>query len=169
MGKTAVFVLSVLQLLEKDNLDRVSCLVLCHTRELAFQIQLVFEQLKKYSPWVKSHVFYGGIPIVKDRHVLKETKPQVVIGTPGRILQLVEEKTLLLDGLKHFVLDECDRVLESLSMRRQVQGIFSKTPHTKQVMMFSATLSDEMRGICKRFMLNVSDSYTFPPLSISIS
>jgi ATP-dependent RNA helicase UAP56/SUB2 len=159
MGKTAVFVLSVLQLLDKDNKDQVACLVLCHTRELAFQIQQEFNRFKKYSPGVKTHVLYGGVPLPQDRAALKETKPQVVIGTPGRVLHLLEEKSLNLDNLKHFVLDECDQVLESLSMRRDIQRIFAKTPHTKQVMMFSATLSEEVRTVCKRFMVNPREIY----------
>lgn len=94
----------------------------------------------------------------------KET-PHIVIGTPGRILQLVKEKHLSLKNLKRFILDECDRVLESLGiyfllamkpkchleMRRDVQNIFKMTPHEKQVMLFSATLSKETRPVCRKF------------------
>jgi ATP-dependent RNA helicase UAP56/SUB2 len=77
-----------------------------------------------------------------------------VIGTPGRLLKLVKDGNLDLSNLKHFVLDECDRCLDSLDMRRDVQAIFRKTPHSKQVMMFSATLNDQIRPICKKFMRN---------------
>jgi superfamily II DNA/RNA helicase len=69
----------------------------------------------------------------------------VVVGTPGRILALTRERSLNLKNIKHFVLDECDKMLESLDMRRDVQDIFRLTPHEKQVMMFSATLSKEIR------------------------
>eukprot|EP01126_Amoeba_proteus_P008973 TRINITY_DN133_c0_g1_i5.p1 TRINITY_DN133_c0_g1~~TRINITY_DN133_c0_g1_i5.p1 ORF type:complete len:427 (-),score=41.15 TRINITY_DN133_c0_g1_i5:115-1395(-) len=160
MGKTAVFVLSVLQLLDKDDkTEDPTCLVLCNTRELAFQIQQEFNRFKKYSPNVKTHVVFGGVPLNQDRVHLKEHKPQILIGCPGRVLHLTEEKILKLDSLKHFILDECDQMLESLSMRRDIQRIFSRTPHNKQVMMFSATLSDEIRGICKRFMHNPREIY----------
>jgi len=97
--------------------------------------------------------------VAQDRLALREAKPQIVIGTPGRVLHMIDDKALNLEALKHFVLDECDEMLESLSMRRDVQKIFSKTPHNKQVMMFSATLADEIRTICKRFMHNPREIY----------
>jgi len=98
--------------------------------------------------------FFGGQPIALNRDALKNP-PQVVIGTPGRILQLVNEGTLDLKNVKHFILDECDKMLH-LEMRDDVQKIFKKTPHDKQVMMFTATLSEEMRPICKKFMKKVT-------------
>jgi ATP-dependent RNA helicase UAP56/SUB2 len=151
MGKTAVFVLAVLQQLDVEA-GKVSAVVLCHTRELAFQIHHEFERFKKYLPGVKTGVFYGGVPVAQHRKLLETDPPHVVIGTPGRILQLVDDKDLKMDGVKHFVLDECDQMLEKLDMRGDVQKIFQSTPHEKQVMMFSATLADDIRGVCKRFM-----------------
>jgi len=71
--------------------------------------------------------------------------PHIIVGTPGRILALVKNKTLNLDKLKMFILDECDKVLENINMRKDVQTIFKSTPHDKQVMMFSATLSETMK------------------------
>lgn len=158
MGKTAVFVLSVLQQLDVTA-PGVRALVLCHTRELAFQICHEFDRFKTYMPQVKTAVFYGGIPVQQNKDTLSKDKPQVIIGTPGRILQLVEEKSLDLKQLKHFVLDECDKMLESLDMRRDVQKIFKMTQHDKQTMMFSATLSDDVRPICKKFMHNPLEIY----------
>lgn len=158
MGKTAVFVLSVLQQLD-PNPTGVKALVLCHTRELAFQICHEFDRFKTYLPNVKTAVMFGGIPIQTNKQTLEKDKPHIIIGTPGRILQLVEEKTLDLKQLKHFVLDECDKMLESLDMRRDVQKIFKMTPHDKQIMMFSATLSDDVRPICKKFMHNPLEIY----------
>jgi len=154
MGKTAVFVLAVLQQLDPVP-GQVSCLVLCHTRELAYQICHEFDRFKKYMPNVSAEVFFGGIPIQTHKDMLKDRPPHIVIGTPGRILQLVNDKVLKLDHIKHFVLDECDKMLESLDMRRDVQKIFKMTPHDKQVMMFSATLAEEVRPVCKKFMHNV--------------
>jgi len=127
-------------------------LVLCHTRELAYQICHEFERFKKYMPSVKVAVFYGGVPVQKHRDLLKSETPHIIIGTPGRILQLADEKALNLNHIKFFILDECDRMLEELSMRSDVQRIFKQTPHQKQVMMFSATLSDTVRPICRKFM-----------------
>jgi len=155
MGKTAVFVLAVLQQIEPTTPATVDTLVLCHTRELAFQIRAEFDRFKKYLPKIKTQVLYGGVPIQQHRDIFKgDSIPHIVIGTPGRVLQLVNEKVLNLNNVKHFILDECDKMLEALDMRRDVQEIFKKTPHNKQVMMFSATLSEEIRPVCKRFMRN---------------
>lgn len=160
MGKTAVFVLSVLQQLQVAQTSTGPlCLVLCHTRELAYQICHEFDRFKKYVQGVSTKVFYGGIPIAEHRAALKKEMPHIVIGTPGRVLQLAEEGQLPLKNIKFFVLDECDRMLESLEMRRDVQTIFKKTPHNKQVMMFSATLKEDTRGVCKKFMHNPLEIY----------
>lgn len=98
----------------------------------------------------------AGVPIKNHREILKNEPPHVLVGTPGRILGLLNEKTLNLGKIKHFVLDECDRMLEALDMRRDVQNIFKATPHDKQVMMFSATLSKEIRPVCRKFCTDVS-------------
>merc|ERR1711912_158716 len=97
-------------------------------------------------------VVYGGMPIEKDREMLKSDCPHVLIGTPGRLLALLREKDLKLDKLQQFVLDECDKCLDKLDMRKDVQQIFLETPKKKQVMMFSATLTKETRELCKKFM-----------------
>ena len=152
MGKTAVFVLSTLQQLEPQK-GVVSVLVLCHTRELADQIKGEYVRFSKYMKDVKVEVFFGGVPIAQHHALLKnpETVPNIVIGTPGRTLALVESKSLVLDKLKCFVVDEADRVLGEADMRRDVQKIFTKTPYNKQVMLFSATLGPEIRPACKLF------------------
>jgi superfamily II DNA/RNA helicase len=108
---------------------------------------------------VKVGVFFGGMPIENDRKTLRENPPHVVVGTPGRILALVRGRELSLKNIKHFVLDECDKMLEQLDMRRDVQDIFRATPHEKQVMMFSATLSKEIRPVCKKFMNDPMEVY----------
>jgi len=158
MGKTAVFVLATLQQIETVD-NQVSVLVLCHTRELAFQISKEYERFSKYMPTIKVGVFFGGLNIQKDEQTLKSNCPHIVVGTPGRILALVRSKKLNLRNLKHFVLDECDKMLEALDMRRDVQEIFRNTPHEKQVMMFSATLSKEIRPVCKKFMQDPMEVY----------
>ncbi|KAB1261576.1 Spliceosome RNA helicase DDX39B [Camelus dromedarius] len=164
MGKTAVFVLATLQQLEPVT-GQVSVLVMCHTRELAFQISKEYERFSKYMPNVKVAVFFGGLSIKKDEEVLKKNCPHIVVGTPGRILALARNKSLNLKHIKHFILDECDKMLEQLDMRRDVQEIFRMTPHEKQVMMFSATLSKEIRPVCRKFMQDVNTLLpSLPPL-----
>jgi len=158
MGKTAVFVLATLQQLDPVD-GQVSVLVMCHTRELAYQIAKEYERFSKFMPSVKVGVFFGGLNISKDEETLKSNCPHIVVGTPGRILALVKTKKLKLANLKHFVLDECDKMLEQLDMRKDVQEIFRNTPHEKQVMMFSATMSKEIRLVCKKFMQDPMEVY----------
>jgi ATP-dependent RNA helicase UAP56/SUB2 len=158
MGKTAVFVLSTLHLIEKDAKGIVA-VVITHTRELAYQILEEFNRFTKYLPHIKAKVIYGGVPIAQDKKDLADNTPQILIGTPGRLLHLANEKIINLQTVKYFILDECDQMLEELSMRNDIQKIFKFTPHQKQVMMFSATLSEEVRGVCKRFMHNPREIY----------
>ncbi|PFH54726.1 hypothetical protein AMATHDRAFT_268 [Amanita thiersii Skay4041] len=154
-GKTAVFVLATLQQLEPVN-GEVSVIVLCHTRELAFQIKNEYTRFAKYMPDVRVSTFYGGTPVAKDAEILRDKNrcPHIVVATPGRLNALARDKVLDAKNVKHFVLDECDKMLEQLDMRRDVQEIFRATPHHKQVMMFSATLAKDIRVTCKKFMAN---------------
>lgn len=95
-----------------------SVLVMCHTRELAFQIRNEYNRFSKYMPDIKTGVFYGGTPIQKDAEVLKnkETHPHVIVGTPGRLNALVRDKYLRLGSVRIFVLDECDKMLDQIGM-----------------------------------------------------
>lgn len=106
-------------------------------------------------------MFFGGINFKHHTDLLAKETPHIVIGTPGRILQLVNEKHLKLDNLKRFVLDECDQMIgnESIAMRKDVQAIFRATPHEKQVMMFSATLSKDVRPVCRKFTQHPVEIY----------
>lgn len=160
LGKTAVFVLSTLQQLDPVP-GEISTVVVCHTRELAYQIKNEYLRFSKYMPDVRTEVFYGGLPIKKDIQVLKDkdTCPHIVVATPGRLHALVKDNAIRLNNVKLFVIDECDKVLELVDMRRDVQDIFRATPHQKQVMMFSATLSQDIRPVCKKFMQNPLEIY----------
>ncbi|XP_047172634.1 DEAD-box ATP-dependent RNA helicase 15-like [Vigna umbellata] len=154
MGKTVAFILSTLY--QVDHVPgQVAAFVLCHTRELAYQICNEFERFSTYLLDIKVVVFYGGSNIKVHKELLKNECPHIVVGTPKRILALARDKDLGLKNMRHFILDECDKMLESLNMRRDVQEIFKLTPHNKQVMMFSATLSKEMSFICKIFMKKI--------------
>lgn len=151
---------------------------MCHTRELAYQIKNEYARFSKYMPEVRTAVFYGGTPIAKDIELLsnKDTFPHIIVGTPGRLNALVRDKKLRLGNVKQFILDECDKMLDQIGrlnlsgvnpsltdhssdMRRDVQEIFRATPTQKQVMMFSATLSQETRPICKKFMQSPLEIY----------
>ncbi|CAJ0607352.1 unnamed protein product [Cylicocyclus nassatus] len=158
MGKTAVFVLATLQQLEPVD-GEVSVLVMCHTRELAFQISKEYERFSKYLSAIKVAVFFGGMPIKKDEELLRTNCPHIVVGTPGRTLALARSGKLKLDKIKYFVLDECDKMIGDADMRRDVQEIVKMTPQEKQVMMFSATLPKELRVVCKKFMQDPMEVY----------
>lgn len=162
-GKTAVFVVATLQQIESEPAEDsgVLVLVMCHTRELAFQIQTEYKRFCKYLPKLRSHVFFGGIPTKQDRAILaSDDKPHIVIGTPGRIRQLVTEGDLKLDKVKHFVLDECDHLLDNVDMRAAVQSIYMKTPRSgRQVMLLSATFSKESRKVSKMFTHNALEIF----------
>jgi len=153
-GKTAVFVLTILQRMEKPN--TCNALILCHTRELAYQIRKEFERFSKYFPDIRTTVIFGGAPIRDQRELLKNNPPHIIVGTPGRVLSLARERSLPMNKIEYFVLDECDKMLEYLDMRADVQAIFKMTPRDKQVMMFSATLSKDIRNVCRMFMQHVS-------------
>lgn len=148
-GKTAVFVLAVLQQIDASN-NNISALVLCHTRELAYQICREFLRFSKYMPDVKTRVIFGGIPEEVHKQELKNPT-HILVGTPGRVERMLQQKVIDLSHVKHFIMDECDSLLNTVDMRRQVQSIFAATPHEKQVMMFTATLPPEIRALCRKF------------------
>ncbi|KAK8795690.1 hypothetical protein WA158_000347 [Blastocystis sp. Blastoise] len=152
MGKTAVFVLATLQKLTEG--DYVDTLVLCHTRELAYQIRQEYERFSQSLTNVHTAVFFGGVPVVNNQNDINSIHPNIVVGTPGRILDLVNRKCLDLSHIKHFIVDECDKVIDDIDMRRVVQDIFKQSPRDKQVMMFTATLNEDIAIQCQKFMVN---------------
>jgi len=164
MGKTAVFVLATLAQVQPEA-KVVDTLVLCHTREMASQIFGEFERFSKYMPEVKVAVVFGGVPYSESAAHMKDG-PHIVIGTPGRVNHLLNGQprlnqgpALTLEGLKRFIIDECDNMLDQIDMRKQVQDIFKRTPHTKQVMMFSATISDASKAVCRKFTKNAQEIF----------
>merc|ERR1719317_80446 len=161
MGKTAVFVLATLQQIDPKD-GEVDTLVLVHTRELAFQIAAEFTRFAKYlkaTNGVKIGVVYGGVPFEDNKRMLEKEKPHVLIGTPGRLMHLVREKVMNLEKVQRFVMDECDNMLLEIRMRRQLQEVFKATPKTKQVMLFSATISDDVKKLCRKFTKNAEEIY----------
>lgn len=151
MGKTAVFVIACLQCVEPTEGD-LRVLVLGHTRELVYQIEHEFKRFSKHLPDVKTAAIYGGTPVAKEKEMLKDSCPHILIATPGKAVSFLRTGELKLEALTHFVVDECDRCIDDLVLRKDVQAVFLKTPKKKQVMMFSATLSAETQKVCKLFM-----------------
>jgi len=153
MGKTAIFIFTIInRILKQEIKGELSCLVLCHTRELAYQISKEFARFSKDLN-IKTCLLIGGDNEKTQIQELKN-KPAVIIGTPGRILSLTKKRALNLNNVQAFVIDECDKMLNALDMRADVQRIFKKTPVNKQVMMFTATLPEETKLVCKKFMRN---------------
>jgi len=126
MGKTAVFVLSVLQQIDPEE-PHVQCVVLCHTRELAYQISSEFNRFAKHLPGVRSAVFFGGVPVRLNRQLLASEHPQIVVGTPGRMKQLVREEAMDLSHVRTFVMDEADKLLEQVGLSELMRNNNLKT------------------------------------------
>ena len=113
MGKTAIFIFTIInRILKKEIKGELSCLVLCHTRELAYQISKEFARFSKDLD-IKTCLLIGGDNEKNQIQELKN-KPVVIIGTPGRILSLTKKKQLNLDNIQVFVIDECDKMLNAL-------------------------------------------------------
>lgn len=162
MGKTAVFVFALLEQIEKvaeGQPSYVQAIIIVHARELAYQIEHEIKRFNRYLPHCTTAVFFGGIPEEEDIKRLKKECPAIVVGTPGRLSSLITRKALDASRVKHFVVDEFDRCLEDPKMRRDVQTVFMKTPQQKQVMMFSATMTDELRNVAKKFMTCPTEIY----------
>lgn len=152
MGKTAVFVVVTLERITAE--DGLQCCCIVHTRELAYQVAKEFERFKAYLEGITVHSIYGGVPMPAQEKALKDDPPHVVVACPGRLKVLCQKKTLDLSGLKVFVIDEVDKVLEKADMRQDVQEIFYTTPKNKQTMVFSATLPQEIKSTVMKFVRN---------------
>jgi len=148
-GKTAAFGLPIVEKVNPEE-RTVQALVLVPTRELAIQVAKEIKDLGKHRK-VKVLAIYGGKPLFGQIDLLKRIKPQVVVGTPGRVKDLIERKVLDLSKVKFFVLDEADRMLD-MGFIEDIEYIFSKTPKEKQTALFSATLPKEIREIIGKFL-----------------
>jgi len=114
MGKTAVFVLTTLNRMEQiEEKDKISCLVLANTRELAYQISKEFERFSQNLQY-KTQTIIGGENINDQIEKLKNDKPNIVVGTPGRVLGLIKKNILDTSSVKVFIIDECDKMLQQL-------------------------------------------------------
>ena len=112
MGKTSSYVIAILQQLPIKP-KTASVVVLCHARELAYGINQEFKRMSKLLE-ITSGLFFGGIPIQDHMKILENETPHIIVATPGRLLILIEKECLKMDNVKHFVVDECDKIMECL-------------------------------------------------------
>jgi ATP-dependent RNA helicase DeaD len=148
-GKTAAFGLPVLQLGEAFA-PRLQTLVLCPTRELCMQITDEFNKYARFMEGFKIVPVYGGASMQNQIRALK-SRCQVVVGTPGRILDLIQRKVLDLSGIRWMILDEADEML-NMGFKEDLDTILAETPNEKRTLLFSATMPVEVARIAGRYM-----------------
>ncbi len=150
-GKTAAFSLPILDMID-DTSRKIQLLVLCPTRELCLQITKDIKNYTKYLPNIKTTAVYGGSSISEQIRSLRE-KPQIIVGTPGRVIDLIGRKALDFSNIQWLVLDEADEML-SMGFKDDLETILSETPDTKQTFLFSATMNKEVERISKNYLTN---------------
>ncbi|GIF14911.1 DEAD/DEAH box helicase [Actinoplanes teichomyceticus] len=148
-GKTAAFALPLLQSLPTGGTDGPAALVLVPTRELAEQVS---QAVHRYGRDLNVRVLpvYGGQPISRQLQVLRRGV-DVVVGTPGRILDHIERDTLRLDGIRTVVLDEADEMLD-MGFAEDIEAILAGTPAERQTVLFSATMPPRIDAIARRHL-----------------
>jgi len=148
-GKTAAFVLPLLNKIDSSSRD-VQALILTPTRELANQIN---DEIKKFSIYekVKTLPVYGGVSLEGQVRGLRKDRPQIVVGTPGRVLDLIDRGVLILDNAKFAILDEADEMLD-MGFIDDVKTILSCLGETKKTWMFSATMPAPILSLMKTYL-----------------
>ena len=150
-GKTAAFSLPILDMID-DNSRKIQLLVLCPTRELCLQITKDIKNYTKYLKDIKTTAVYGGSSIMDQIRSLRD-KPQIIVGTPGRVIDMIGRKALDFSEVRWVVLDEADEML-SMGFKDDLETILSETPETKQTFLFSATMNKEVERISKNYLTN---------------
>ncbi len=156
-GKTAAFSIPILDMVDPEN-KKPQAIVLCPTRELAIQVSTEIRKIGKYMHGVKALPIYGGQPIDRQIKALKGGV-QIVIGTPGRVIDHINRKTLKMDNVKMVILDEADEMLD-MGFREDIEMILDKTPKERQTTFFSATMP---KGI-----LDLTSQYQDDPEHIKV-
>ncbi|KAG7436840.1 ATP-dependent RNA helicase eIF4A [Fusarium oxysporum f. sp. raphani] len=147
-GKTATFSISVLQKID-TNVKQCQALILAPTRELAQQIQKVVVAIGDFMQ-IECHACIGGTSVREDMKALQDG-PQVVVGTPGRVQDMIQRRFLKTDSMKMFVLDEADEML-SRGFTEQIYDIFQLLPQSTQVVLLSATMPQDVLEVTTKFM-----------------
>lgn len=150
-GKTAAYSIPVLEKINPD-LKKLQAVILCPTRELAVQVAEEIRRLAKYMSDIRVLPVYGGQEIVKQIKSLK-SGVQIVVGTPGRVMDHMRRKTVRFDNVSMVVLDEADEMLD-MGFREDMETILTDTPSTRQTVMFSATMPKAIMEIAKNFQKN---------------
>ncbi len=150
-GKTAAFGIPCLERVDPND-RRLQALILCPTRELAIQVSEEFRKLLKYKENIRVLPIYGGQPIDRQIAALKKGT-QVIIGTPGRVMDHMRRRTIKMETVRMMVLDEADEMLD-MGFREDIELILTKIPVEHQTLLFSATLSPEILDITRRFLKN---------------
>lgn len=147
-GKTCAFGIPVIEMLQSDS-EGIQVLVLCPTRELAIQISEELKNVSRYKKNVRILPIYGGQPIDRQIMALKK-RPQIIIGTPGRVMDHMRRHTLKFGSLKTIVLDEADEML-NMGFREDIDTILQEIPEDRQTILFSATMPKEILDLTKRY------------------
>ena len=148
-GKTAAFGLPIIEQIDLAN-PKVQMLALCPTRELCLQISKELTNYAKYLTGLHVVSVYGGAEISKQITALKQGA-HIVVGTPGRALDLINRGKLQIEHIRWLVLDEADEML-SMGFKDELDAILGSTPATKQTLLFSATMPEEMTAIAQKYM-----------------
>ena len=150
-GKTAAFGIPVIEQIEK-NKENVQVLILCPTRELAQQACDEIKKFSKYKKHVKPLAIFGGVNIDRQIYQLKRGA-NLIIGTPGRVIDHINRRTIKLNNLKTIVLDEADEMLQ-MGFREDIESILKHIPNERQTILFSATMPSEILAITKEYQNN---------------
>lgn len=150
-GKTAAFGLPCIESIDPQN-KKIQAIILSPTRELAIQICEEFRKFLKYKDDIKVLPVYGGQPIERQIFALKKGI-QIVIGTPGRVVDHIERRTIRLDNIKMVILDEADEMLD-MGFIEDIEFILNKMPKERQTILFSATMSKEILALTSKYLTN---------------
>jgi ATP-dependent RNA helicase RhlE len=164
-GKTAAFCLPMLDMLQRRTGSGLRALVMTPTRELALQIETSLRAYGRYLS-LKTAVVVGGVSISGQVAALRR-KPDILVATPGRLLDLMRQNHLSLSEIKFLVLDEADRMLD-MGFIHDVRAIVVKIPRARQTLMFSATLTPEIAGLASDMLRNPVSVATAPPASVAV-
>ena len=147
-GKTCAFGIPAVDMLDREA-ENIQVLVLCPTRELAIQSSEELKSISKYKSGIRILPVYGGQPIDRQIRALKN-RPQIIIGTPGRVMDHMRRRTLKLANLKMLILDEADEML-NMGFREDIDVILKEAPVERQTILFSATMPKEILDLTKKY------------------
>ncbi|WP_181306389.1 DEAD/DEAH box helicase [Rufibacter sp. XAAS-G3-1] len=150
-GKTAAFAIPTIEGIDPNNRE-VQALILCPTRELAIQVSEEILKLVKYKKGISVVPIYGGQPYDRQLRALKQGV-QIVIGTPGRVMDHIERGTLRLETTKTIILDEADEMLD-MGFREDIEFVLTKMPENRQTVFFSATMSKPIMELTRKYQTN---------------